>query len=125
MHQACMCLCRAASAKLHKTGLPQKAAEHRDAAGSKASDLATQARQGGCAMHSACMLVLVSTFSSASCRWCRSQGSAAAACAACRVEVLQSWSMAIKTNVVVTDFCCIPLARVCTDWKCVYIGTIR
>lgn len=36
---------RAATSKLHETGLPQKAAEHRDAASAKASDLATQARQ--------------------------------------------------------------------------------
>ena len=35
---------RAATSKLHETGLPQKAAEHRDAASAKASDLATQAR---------------------------------------------------------------------------------
>lgn len=34
---------RAATSKLHETGLPQKAAEHRDAASAKASDLATQA----------------------------------------------------------------------------------
>ena len=35
---------RAATSKLHDTGLPQKAAEHRDAASAKASDLATQVR---------------------------------------------------------------------------------
>ncbi|KAK9843656.1 hypothetical protein WJX81_001260 [Elliptochloris bilobata] len=34
----------AATAKLHETGLPQKAAEHRDAASAKASDLAAQAQ---------------------------------------------------------------------------------
>ncbi len=37
--------CRAATSKLHKSGLPQKAAEHRDAASAKASDFATQARR--------------------------------------------------------------------------------
>jgi len=33
---------RAAASKLHETGLPQKAAEHRDAAGARASDFTTQ-----------------------------------------------------------------------------------
>jgi len=35
---------RAAASKLHESGLPQKAAEHRDAAGARASDFTTQVR---------------------------------------------------------------------------------
>jgi len=35
---------RAAASKLHEAGLPQKAAEHRDAAGARASDFTTQVR---------------------------------------------------------------------------------